>query len=668
MNRLLRTLPFAVKLVLIGFIPFIFLIFLTIQVYREKTERLNILNHYIGRVHQSATLSALIDALQEERKISFDYALGKAQYDEVKNTRPLTDSLLVKVEKNNDPSVSKFKEYTSIDRLMQTRDRIDGNREDPNQIMHNYSNTIFRLNTLNNVPDNIYLQPVYKDMVAQKLLTEMSTYLGIIRSNIYNVLVTKKYMIETMMGTLGTYDVYKSYDKEFLIKSSPEAIKAYQQSKMGADLKTTNRYIDTLFKNFRFDSSLSADQWWRISNNAINQISVIEKAIWKRIEANVQSIYEAEKRSRNTTLFFFVLILNVLTVLIIYTVVATTATLRDLKIAAQKIAKGSTQVNVKKESNDVMGSLADCIAEIVKSNSELAEAANAIGNGNFHVRITPRSEDDVLANSIIQMKEALRQYSEKMEGLVKQRTEALENSNKDLQRFAHVVSHDLKEPLRKISMFSERLILDENNSLTDSSKNYLAKISQSSSRMSRMIDGILSYYSLNAAGQSFELADLKAIAENVRSDLELLIEQKNAIIIIGNLPQVEGIPVLLNQLFYNLLNNSLKFSKENVTPHIQIDCRKADREECPAPNNACYEISVSDNGIGFEKEFSEKIFGIFSRLHSQSRYEGTGLGLALCKRIVEHHHGRIWAESDEDGAVFKILLPQKQGVKTIVNN
>lgn len=505
-------------------------------------------------------------------------------------------------------------------------------------------------------------------MVAQKLLTEMSTYLGIIRSNIYNVLVTRKYMIETMLGTLGTYDVYKSYDQEFLMKASPQAIKAYQEAKANTELKITNHYIDTLFKTFKFDSSLSADQWWHVSDNAINRISAIEKTIWERIDANVHSIYDSEKRSRDATLFFFVLILNVMTVLIIYTVVVTTSMLRDLKMAAQKIAKGSTQVQVKHESNDVIGSLADCIEEIARSSTELAEAAKAIGNGNFNVRITPRSKDDVLANSIIQMKEALRQYSEKMEGLVNQRTEALENSNKDLHRFAHVVSHDLKEPLRKISMFAERLTSDEANSLTEESKNYLARIRQSSIRLSNMIDGILGYYSFNADNESFVLSDLNAIVENVRSDLELMIEQKSATIVIDSLPQIEGIPVLLNQLFYNLLNNSLKFTRDDAVPQIHISCKKVSSDECFSGNGNCYEIGVQDNGIGFDSQFSEKIFGIFSRLHSQSRYEGTGLGLALCKRIVEFHHGKIWAESNGGGAAFKFLLPQKQSAKTVTSN
>jgi hypothetical protein len=279
MNSFFRKLPLAVKLVLIGLIPLIFLIYLTLQVYQEKTDKLRVINNYLDRIHQSANLSALIDALQEERKLSFDYSLGKAKYSDVFKIRPLTDSLLRRVEKSGDPGVEGFKEYTSVDRLLDTRKRIDSSKADPNAVMHNYSSTIFRLNTLNTIPNSLYLQPVYKDMVAQKLLTEMSTYLGIIRSNIYNVLIKRQYMVETLIGLVGSFDVYKSYEKELLLKASPEVKKAYLNAKTTPDLKITNEYLDTLFKHFSFNNSLSADQWWQISNNGLNELSKLQKAI-----------------------------------------------------------------------------------------------------------------------------------------------------------------------------------------------------------------------------------------------------------------------------------------------------------------------------------------------------------------------------------------------------
>ena len=661
MNQFFRKLPLAVKLILIGLVPLIFIIYLTLELYREKTAKLQGLRRNIEEVNQSANLAALINSLQEERKLSFDNALGKVKYNDLLKIRTVTDSLLRKVENSDNPSVQGFREYTSMDRLMDTRRAIDTGSPNPNVIMHNYSNTIFRLNTLNTVPQSLYLQPVYNDMVAQKLLTEISTYLGIIRSNIYNVLVTRQYMVETLIGTTGTYDVYRSYEKEFLMKSSPAAREAYQRVRSHGDLQKTNEYIDTLFRRFRFDSTLTADQWWQISNNGMAEISNLQKTIWNAIAVDVLSIYNEEKLSRNKAIILFVLILLGLTGLISYTAIVITTMLRDLRIAAQKIARGKTAVVVKRESNDVIGSLGDCIAEIASSNRELAAAAKSIGDGNFEVKIFPRSEEDVLVNAIIQMKEALKVYSQKMEGLVKERTDQLENSNRDLQQFAHVVSHDLKEPLRKINFYSSRLLADENTKLSENSKNYLAKVTGATIRMSNMIDGILSYSSAEASTGELEMVDLTSVAANVKTDLEVMIAEKNGTVTIGDLPRVEGAPVLLNQLIYNLVNNSLKFAKDDVPPAITLVSRKLSKHECAiTTNESCFEILIEDNGIGFEPEEAKVIFNTFTRLHSKSKYEGTGLGLSLCKRIVEFHGGTISAKSNGVGASFRIVLPERQ--------
>lgn len=669
MNRLFRKLPLAAKLILIGLIPLLLLVYLTVEIYHEKNQRLRELTNSISNIHQSSSLSSLIDALQTERKISFDYTLGKAQLSDLLQTRPYTDKFLSETEESNDPNVSGFKEYTSINRLEQVRTEIDSGKARSDAVMHYYSNTIFRLNTLNSIPYSTMLEPVYKDLAAQKLLTEMSTYLGIIRSNIYNVLITRKYMVETLIGITGTHDVYRSYDKEFLVKAPPAVLKEYNQMKNTSDLKLTHQYLDSLFKRFSFDSSLSADQWWTISNNALNELSGLRQKIWTSIENSINSIYENEKNDRNKTLILFLIFLNVVAVLITYTAIVITSMLRDLKKAARKIAKGSTSVSIQPESADAMGSLARSIARIAETNASLASATEAIGNGNFKIKLEPRSEEDVLAHSIIRMKEELRMYSERMEALVRQRTQELEQSNKDLQQFAHVASHDLKEPLRKICTYTERLMIDQESSLSEDSRNYLAKVNQSSLRMMAMIDGILTYSSVSAAKEPFELVDLSTIAETVKTDLELLIEQKNAVVEIRNLPQIEGAPVLLNQLLYNLLNNALKFSRKEVPPVITISCRKLNRGECSGiDSNNCYELSIEDNGIGFDQQYAEHIFDTFSRLHSKNQYEGTGLGLALCKRIIDYHRGKIWAESRQQGSIFKILLPQTQKIRSLVSN
>ncbi len=238
---------------------------------------------------------------------------------------------------------------------------------------------------------------------------------------------------------------------------------------------------------------------------------------------------------------------------------------------------------------------------------------------------------------------------EKLENLVMERTKELQRSNEDLQQFAHVASHDLKEPVRKVGTFISLLQQELDGQLPPRATQYAKKIENAALRMSAMIDGVLSYSSLGASKQKVESVDLNEVIAHIKSDLELVITQKSATIQNERLSIVEGMPVLIQQLFYNLLYNALKFSREGVAPVINITSKKEGER---------VQITVKDNGIGFGPTDAEAIFKPFSRLHGQQQYEGTGLGLALCKKIVERHHGTIVAEGEEGtGATFIITLP-----------
>jgi hypothetical protein len=246
--------------------------------------------------------------------------------------------------------------------------------------------------------------------------------------------------------------------------------------------------------------------------------------------------------------------------------------------------------------------------------------------------------------------------AEKLESLVTQRTRELQRSNEDLQQFAHVASHDLKEPLRKIKIFGSRLKDEFESTLPEKAKLYLAKIEGATNRMGTMVDGVLQYSSLNASLQKPEKVDLNGVLDSIMSDLEISIQQSGAIIDHIDLPVIDGAPVLIYQLIYNLVNNSLKFRREGVEPRITI------RSTFTGPeNDPLIKLVFEDNGIGFELEYAESIFNSFSRLNPKDRYEGTGLGLALCKKIVERHHGSIeaWGEIDK-GARFTVYLPVSQ--------
>jgi light-regulated signal transduction histidine kinase (bacteriophytochrome) len=259
--------------------------------------------------------------------------------------------------------------------------------------------------------------------------------------------------------------------------------------------------------------------------------------------------------------------------------------------------------------------------------------------------------------------------SEKLEEMVAQRTLELNRSNEDLQQFAHVASHDLKEPLRKIGLFSNRLESEFGEILPAKGKTYLEKINSASVRMTNLIENVLNYASVNGVKPDWEPLDLNQIMQQVKDDLEALILQKNAIIRYGDLPALTGAPALLSQLFFNLVNNALKFSKPGVSPVIEIGAQMrmapAIRENLPPGidpphvSRPTYQhITVTDNGMGFSPLYAEKIFNAFTRLNGRDQIEGTGLGLALCKKIVHRHEGILYAESTEgEGATFHVLLP-----------
>jgi PAS domain S-box-containing protein len=250
----------------------------------------------------------------------------------------------------------------------------------------------------------------------------------------------------------------------------------------------------------------------------------------------------------------------------------------------------------------------------------------------------------------------VKNHEQELDKQVKERTEQLQRSNEDLQQFAHVASHDLKEPLRKIKIFTNRIKEEHADSLSAPVTKFLEKIMSASSRMQMMVDGVLSYSSLNATEQPIQKIDLNRTFKHLKSDLEIVIEQKKASILSDELPVIEGAEILINQLFYNLLHNALKFSKESEAPVIEIRSRVVNKG-----GKDFVKISVKDNGIGFDINDTSKIFETFVRLNSKDEFEGTGLGLSLCKKIVERHHGRIEAESRvNEGATFIITLPIKQ--------
>ncbi|MBS1606293.1 MAG: PAS domain S-box protein, partial [Bacteroidetes bacterium] len=250
---------------------------------------------------------------------------------------------------------------------------------------------------------------------------------------------------------------------------------------------------------------------------------------------------------------------------------------------------------------------------------------------------------------------------------LRQVNKELKKSNSELQQFAYVASHDLQEPLRKIMIFSDRLTNGEDR--PEAMRGYIDKIADSAQRMSQLIHDLLDFSRATRTADRYTPTNLSAILQSVLANFDLQIKEKNAIVVTGEMPVIDAIPLQMEQLFHNLISNALKFSKEKTPPVIKVSSRRLHRDEVAGIEGldrfADYvEIVVEDNGIGFGNEYAEQIFVLFQRLNARHEYPGTGIGLALCKKIVENHGGRIFASSIElVHTEFRVVLPVEQMVR-----
>jgi signal transduction histidine kinase len=244
-----------------------------------------------------------------------------------------------------------------------------------------------------------------------------------------------------------------------------------------------------------------------------------------------------------------------------------------------------------------------------------------------------------------------------------QYTQKLENSNRELADFAYVASHDLQEPLRKIEAFGDRLVNKYGSTLPDDGKMFVDRMQNAANRMRTLINDLLSYSRVTTGAKEFQQVSLGKILTEVMSDLQIRIEETKATIDFDTLPTIDCEPMQMRQLLQNLLGNALKFRKAEVAPHITVTSEIFPDDEARGVE-AHVSLIFADNGIGFENQFKDKIFTIFQRLHSRTEYEGTGIGLATVRKIVERHGGTITADGELGiGSKFYVTLPVRQGKK-----
>ena len=267
------------------------------------------------------------------------------------------------------------------------------------------------------------------------------------------------------------------------------------------------------------------------------------------------------------------------------------------------------------------------------------------------------------AQDVTELKQAENEIRKITDELMRYNKE-LEQTNKALESFTFVASHDLQEPVRKIRTFLNLIAEKETGNLSEKSKDYMNRTIRAATQMQQLIHDLLLYSRTTTSSEHFKKTDLNNILHDVTTELKEMIEEKNAFVVTERLPELEVIPFQFHQLFVNMISNSLKFSGADRKPHIHIKADMVDKDSLELTNGNIYEryyrITISDNGIGFDPRYDDKIFDLFQRLHSKNKYSGTGIGLAICKKIIENHDGFITAHGEPDkGATFIVYLPER---------
>ena len=273
---------------------------------------------------------------------------------------------------------------------------------------------------------------------------------------------------------------------------------------------------------------------------------------------------------------------------------------------------------------------------------------------------TPIREKDKEVGAVVIFKDITER--KRAEETLSRKAAELARSNAELEQFAYVASHDLQEPLRKIQAFGDRLKTKCDAVNLQDGRDYLERMQSAAARMQTLINDLLTFSRVISASQPFVPVDLHQVVKGVLSDLEVRIEQKKAAVEVGELPSIEADPLQMRQLLQNLIGNALKFQTPNSQPVVKIHARLLKSPFAGTPEEDPYaeqcEFTVEDNGIGFDEKYLDKIFAVFQRLHGRNEYEGTGVGLAVCRRITDRHGGTITAKSKQgEGAKFIVTVP-----------
>jgi signal transduction histidine kinase len=362
---------------------------------------------------------------------------------------------------------------------------------------------------------------------------------------------------------------------------------------------------------------------------------------------------ELERSSMKLRILIIILVFTIILsglLLSVYMTKVIIGPVNRIRHIINNLGRGIIQKIEAPANDDEIGRMVNSVNNLSEKLQAAASFAHETGQRNFHMPFTSLSDEDTLGKALLAMRENLKTGEANLEIQNKE----LERKNKELEQFAYVASHDLQEPLRTTSSFVELFQQQYQGKLDDKADKYLVYITQSVTRMKVLIADLLDYSRIGSK-KELKRVDCNIVLNEVLADLDTAIKETGAEITACQLPVISGYQTELKQLFQNLLLNSIKFRQKKIRPLITI---------CAWKNTDSWQFAFSDNGIGIPKEHFERIFIIFQRLHTRNEYNGSGIGLSHCKKIVELHKGKIWLESEPGkGTTFYFTIPQKKTIK-----
>ena len=634
--------------------PMILIVILALRVYQDSNERVGLIGSYLNHIHLFADLSAAATNLQIENRRTFVYALKKdsSSYLMAKRARATTDSVLMLLDGNEDPTVKNYRRYTFLDSLDARRRFIDSTREiNPDFVMHYYTTATFRLKTVTQTASvhNPVVDTVFEDLTSARIMNDLFMYLGLIRVNFYKSLLLKENNLLMLYGLLGSYEMLGTYEKELLEKTGGNLLKRYLDWRYQPHVTRTLNYIDSVFKRFSFDTSMKADEWWAISDKAIDDLRLMQQSILGSSRAKMENRYDEEIRRRDTRLFILAIAMVGVLVYMFYTSRVINSQLRFLDRAAQKISVGEEAEALPLKPRDAIGGLAKSIEKISSNNRELAYAATRIGKGDFNVQIRPRGEMDSLGIAIAAMKDDLEAHISEIREHERRKDD-----------FIVMASHELKTPITSIKGYVQLLfalfkeyqrtkILPPEESVSSS----LGVIDKQINKLTRLLSELLDLSRLERGKLELNLNEFN-LNELIRETIDEVRQTAGNREIIFNengKAIVQGDHDRIGQVMLNLLTNALKYSQAPDPVTVSVGKKE----------NKVY-VSVVDKGIGISKSEQQRIFERFYRVagKNEQTYPGFGVGLYIAREIITRHEGEIYVESEKgEGSKFTFVMTLK---------